>query len=178
MSGSNKSPVKIAEHNSVDPNYVVHSSSNPIDHVDELEDKQKQNSSRRSSSDPSLMTPNFGANPSDDDSWKTTSSLGAFSRLCSSSSIDVINASRLTALLSLAEGKYMNYAAYMTEGNTESVNRSLKIAEEKTEDATKTLVTLHHQGEQITRTPMVATDIDQNLGVICDIISESNTNMR
>lgn len=56
-----------------------------------------------------------------------------------------------------------NYAVYKAEETTKSVNGCLKIAEEIREDATKTLVTLHQQGEQITRSHMVAADIDQDL---------------
>jgi synaptosomal-associated protein 25 len=56
-----------------------------------------------------------------------------------------------------------NYAVYKAEETTNSVKNCLKIAEEIREDGTKTLVALHHQGEQITRTHMVAADIDQDL---------------
>ncbi|KAL0421969.1 UNVERIFIED_CONTAM: SNAP25 homologous protein SNAP33 [Sesamum latifolium] len=56
-----------------------------------------------------------------------------------------------------------NYAVYKAEETTKSVNGCLKIAEEMREDATKTLVTLHQQGEQITRTHMVAADMDHDL---------------
>ncbi|WVZ11532.1 hypothetical protein V8G54_016062, partial [Vigna mungo] len=44
-----------------------------------------------------------------------------------------------------------SYAVYKAEKTTNSVNNCLKIAENIREDATKTLVTLHQQGEQITR---------------------------
>ncbi|KAB2633575.1 SNAP25 ous protein SNAP33-like [Pyrus ussuriensis x Pyrus communis] len=56
-----------------------------------------------------------------------------------------------------------NYAVYKAEETTKAVHGCLKIAEEMREDATKTLVMLHQQGEQITRTHMVAADIDQDL---------------
>ncbi|EPS65203.1 hypothetical protein M569_09573, partial [Genlisea aurea] len=56
-----------------------------------------------------------------------------------------------------------NHAVHRAEETTKSVNECLKIAEEMREDATKTLVTLHQQGEQITRAHTVAADIDQDL---------------
>ncbi|RVW31683.1 SNAP25-likeous protein SNAP33 [Vitis vinifera] len=56
-----------------------------------------------------------------------------------------------------------NYAVYKAEENTKMVNNCLKIAEDIREDATKTLVTLHQQGQQITRTHMNAADIDHDL---------------
>lgn len=55
------------------------------------------------------------------------------------------------------------YAVYKSEETTTSVNNCLKLAENIKEDASKTLITLHQQGEQITRTHNVAADIDYNL---------------
>lgn len=55
------------------------------------------------------------------------------------------------------------YAVYKAEETTKTVNECLKIAEEMREDASKTLVNLHHQGEQITRTHMTAADIEHDL---------------
>ncbi|XWS47960.1 hypothetical protein CRYUN_Cryun13aG0030700 [Craigia yunnanensis] len=46
---------------------------------------------------------------------------------------------------------------------TKTVNSCVKIAEEMREGATKTLITLHQQGEQITRTHNVAAGIDHDL---------------
>ncbi|KAJ0980193.1 hypothetical protein J5N97_008448 [Dioscorea zingiberensis] len=56
-----------------------------------------------------------------------------------------------------------NYAVYKAEETTQKVNGCLKIAEEIREDATRTLVTLHHQGEQITRTHLDAANIEHDL---------------
>ena len=56
-----------------------------------------------------------------------------------------------------------HYAAYKSEETTKTVNNALKIAENIREDATKTLITLHQQGEQITRTHMTAADIEPDL---------------
>ncbi|XP_077230548.1 putative SNAP25 homologous protein SNAP30 [Tasmannia lanceolata] len=55
------------------------------------------------------------------------------------------------------------YAVYKAEETTKEVNNCLKIAENIREDATNTLITLHQQGEQITRTHMVAADMDHDL---------------
>ncbi|XP_040986053.1 SNAP25 homologous protein SNAP33-like [Juglans microcarpa x Juglans regia] len=164
MFGLKKSPVKIAKHNSVDPGYAVHSSSNPFGHDDKLNNKQKHNSSRRTSSESSLMTPNFGTNPFDDDERQTTSSSSSPYALTSAARNKYKNDFRDSGGLDNQSVQELeNYAVYKAEENTKAVNSCLKIAEEIREDATNTLVTLHHQGEQITRTHMVATDIDQNL---------------
>ncbi|KAJ3674290.1 hypothetical protein LUZ60_004906 [Juncus effusus] len=56
-----------------------------------------------------------------------------------------------------------NYAVYKSEETTEAVQRSLRIAEEMRDGASKTLVQLHQQGQQIERTHMMAVDIDQDL---------------
>ncbi|KAJ0973842.1 hypothetical protein J5N97_015807 [Dioscorea zingiberensis] len=56
-----------------------------------------------------------------------------------------------------------SYAANKAEETTEKTNDCLRIAEMIREDAANTLVTLHKQGEQITRTHQAAVDIDQDL---------------
>ncbi|XVE53147.1 hypothetical protein DITRI_Ditri02bG0181000 [Diplodiscus trichospermus] len=56
-----------------------------------------------------------------------------------------------------------NYAVYKAEETTSSVNNCLRIAENIREDATRTLDTLHQQGQQIERTHMMAVDIDKDL---------------
>ncbi|KAH8487263.1 hypothetical protein H0E87_026013 [Populus deltoides] len=56
-----------------------------------------------------------------------------------------------------------NYAVYKAEETTKSVNGCLKIAEDMREGATRTLITLHQQGEQITKTHDVAVEIDHDL---------------
>lgn len=56
-----------------------------------------------------------------------------------------------------------NYAVYKAEETTQKVNGCLKIAEEMREDAARTLVNLHQQGEQIDRTHLTAADIEHDL---------------
>ncbi|KAM0863184.1 hypothetical protein ACQ4PT_044763 [Festuca glaucescens] len=55
------------------------------------------------------------------------------------------------------------YAAYKAEETTQRVDGCLRIAEEMRETASKTLVTVHQQGQQIRRTHAMALDIDQDL---------------
>ncbi|GMI87422.1 soluble N-ethylmaleimide-sensitive factor adaptor protein 30 [Hibiscus trionum] len=55
------------------------------------------------------------------------------------------------------------YAVYKAEETTSSVNNCLRIAENIREDASKTLDTLHQQGEQIERTHQMAVGIDKDL---------------
>ncbi|KAK1267834.1 hypothetical protein QJS04_geneDACA005185 [Acorus gramineus] len=56
-----------------------------------------------------------------------------------------------------------SYAAYKAEETTEKVYGCVRIAEEIREDATKTLVTLHQQGEQISQTHLAAANIEHDL---------------
>ncbi|XP_073115896.1 SNAP25 homologous protein SNAP32-like isoform X1 [Elaeis guineensis] len=56
-----------------------------------------------------------------------------------------------------------NYAVYKADETTHKINGCLKIAEEMREDASRTLVTLHQQGQQITRAHLTAADIDHDL---------------
>lgn len=55
------------------------------------------------------------------------------------------------------------YAAYKAEETTRRTQGCVRIAEEMRDTASKTLVTVHQQGQQIHRTHMMAIDIDQDL---------------
>ncbi|KAL6640200.1 hypothetical protein ACP70R_022049 [Stipagrostis hirtigluma subsp. patula] len=55
------------------------------------------------------------------------------------------------------------YAAYKAGETTRRVEGCVRIAEEMRETASKTLVTVHQQGQQIHRTHAMALDIDQDL---------------
>ncbi|XP_020595693.1 SNAP25 homologous protein SNAP33-like [Phalaenopsis equestris] len=59
--------------------------------------------------------------------------------------------------------KMESYGVQKAEETTEKINDCLKVAEEIREDATRTLVNLHQQGEQITRTHLTAASIDYDL---------------
>ncbi|KAK9119140.1 hypothetical protein Scep_017233 [Stephania cephalantha] len=186
-----KSPLrKVVKGNS--PAFPASSSTNPLD-SDSEDDAQKNfkpsrkassepvhgtpivNPSRRTSSEPVLGPPISKTNPFDyDDDEEEEETVGP----SSSSSSSSISPYRVTAA---ARNQYKNdfcdsggvenqtvqelenYALYKAEETTKSVNASLKIAGDIREDASKTLVTLHQQGEQITRTHMNAADIDHDL---------------
>ncbi|KAH0434467.1 hypothetical protein IEQ34_026825 [Dendrobium chrysotoxum] len=59
--------------------------------------------------------------------------------------------------------KLENYGVSKAEETTVKINGCLKVAEEIREDASRTLVNLHQQGEQITRTHLTAASIDYDL---------------
>ncbi|KAF8389740.1 hypothetical protein HHK36_024259 [Tetracentron sinense] len=166
MFGFMKTPInKVFRLNSVDPGFTGSSSSNPFDSNTESDAKQTFKPSRRTSSEPALIIPNF--NPFDEDEGIGGSSSS------SSSSYLVTSAARKDYKNDfhhsggLENQSVQNYAVYKAEETTKTVNSCLKMAEDIREDATKTLVTLHQQGEQITRTHMVAASIDLDLSRVC-----------
>lgn len=160
MFGFMKSPAnKISKQNSVDPGFPGSSTSNPFDSDSESETKQKP--ARRTSSEPVLNTPDFNSNPFDDDAKKPSSSNRTANRTAKNQYQDDFRDSGGFENQSVQELE--NYAVYKAEETTKSVNNCLKIAEDIREDAANTLVTLHQQGEQITRTHMMAQNIDQDL---------------
>lgn len=66
-----------------------------------------------------------------------------------------------------------HYAAYKAEETTDALSGCLRIAEDIKKDASDTLVTLHKQGEQISRTHEKAVEIDQDLSKVCVTIRSS-----
>ncbi|XP_073140344.1 SNAP25 homologous protein SNAP33-like [Henckelia pumila] len=163
MFGHKKSPLhRFSKHHSGDPKVPDNSVSNPFDSDDETDNKKSLQAARRTSSDPSPMTPNSSSNPFDDDEIKGTSSSKPF--LSSAARNKYKNDFRDSGgLENQSVQELENYAVYKAEETTNAVNGCLKIAEDMRDDATKTLITLHQQGEQITRTHMVAADIDHDL---------------
>ncbi|CAK9148003.1 unnamed protein product [Ilex paraguariensis] len=160
MFSHRKSPLnKLAKHSSVEPGY---SNSNPFDSDNESDNKKTLNPSRRTSSEPTLVTPNLSTNPFDDDEIKGTSS-SSYSITSSARSRYKNDFRESGGLDNQPVQELESYAVYKAEEATKTVNGCLRIAEDIREDATKTLVTLHQQGEQITRTHMVAADIEQDL---------------
>lgn len=138
------------------------SCSNPFDSDTESDNRQSLTSSRRTSSEPSLVNKTMSTNPFDDDESKWTSSSGYISTYSARNKYK--NDFRDSGgLENQSVQELENYAVYKAEETTKAVNGCLKIAEEMREDATKTLVTLHQQGEQITRTHATAADIDYDL---------------
>ncbi|XVE56855.1 hypothetical protein DITRI_Ditri04bG0044000 [Diplodiscus trichospermus] len=163
MSVLKKSPLKTAKHNSVDPGPGARRS-NPFDSDDELDNKQTLKPSRRTSSEPALNHPNFGTNPFDDDEEKVNSSSSSSYWQTSASQNKYKNDFRDSGgVENQSVQELENYAVYKAEESTKTVNNCVKIAEEMREGATNTLITLHQQGEQITRTHNVAAGIDHDL---------------
>ncbi|GLT72447.1 hypothetical protein SLA2020_443810 [Shorea laevis] len=105
-----------------------------------------------------------GSNPFNDD-WigKTTSSSSSYVHTSAARNKYKNDFRDSGGLENQSVQELENLAVYKAEETTKSVNSCLKIAEDIREDATKTLVVLHQQGEQITRTHMVAADIDHDL---------------
>lgn len=158
MFSHKKSPIHVkAKRNPVQPRLSGQSSANPFDSDDEL-DKKQSVAPTRSSSEPSQ---NLRANLLDEDHNKGASSAHSLS---SAERNRYKNDFRESGGL---EGQSVqeleNYAVYKSEETTKAVDSCLKIAEDMRETATNTLVSLHQQGEQITRTHMVAADIDHDL---------------
>ncbi|KAL6983385.1 putative SNAP25 synaptosomal-associated protein snap30 [Sarracenia purpurea var. burkii] len=135
--------------------------SNLIDSDSESDKKQNPKIGRRTSSEPALIAPNFKSNPfeddDDDDRRKASSSS-------SSSTNKHKNGVRDSEDLdSMSMQQLEGYAVNKAEETTKSVKNCLKIAEDIREDATRTLETLHQQGEQIHRTHVMAADMDKDL---------------
>lgn len=159
MFGSKKTPLREAKPSSVGP---VHS---PFDSDKESKDK-KYNSSKKTLTN---------TNPFDDDvevsGHSSSSSYGLSSAHRNRYKNDFRDSGGLE---SQSVQELEDYAVYKAEETTKSVNSCLKIAEEMREDATKTLVMLHQQGEQITRSHHVAADIDHDLSrVLILLFSQS-----
>ncbi|KAK2973464.1 hypothetical protein RJ640_007965 [Escallonia rubra] len=155
MFGFRKSPAK---QKSVDPGLPGSSTSNPFDSDTESDKKQTHKPARRTTSEPVLITPNFKSNPFDDDD---DDYFGYSSSAAKNKQKNTNHHSGDLENMSVQELE--SYAVNKAEDTTNTVNNCLKIAEDIRQDATRTLDTLHHQGEQINRTHMIATDIDRDL---------------
>ena len=159
MFGSKKTPLRDAKPTSVDHAH------NPFDSDEDTKDN-KYNSSKKTLTN---------TNPFDDDHVNATghsssSSYGLSSTHRNRYKNDFRDSGGLE---SQSVQELENYAVYKAEETTNSVNSCLKIAEEMREDATKTLVMLHQQGEQITRSHHVAADIDHDLSRVWILLSLS-----
>lgn len=144
MFGSKKSPLKDAK-----------PSSN--------EDK-KYKPSRKISSEYNLVQGETNTNPFDDgDVHHVRSSSSSYAPSYGNRNMYKNDFRESGGLLSQSVEDLENYAVYKAEETTKSVNNCRKIAEEMREEASKTLVMLHHQGEQITRSHDIAAGIDHDL---------------
>ncbi|KAH6820650.1 soluble N-ethylmaleimide-sensitive factor adaptor protein 33 [Perilla frutescens var. hirtella] len=162
MQGVKKSMLHGSKHTSADTRRPVNTPSNPFDSDDELDNKQTLKVSGRTSSEPSLVMSNLSTNPFDDEEIEGSSSSQR-NRSSAAKNIYKNDFHDSGGLENQTVQELENYAAYRAEETTKNVNNCLKIAEDIREDATKTLVTLHQQGEQISRTHMVAADMDHDL---------------
>ncbi|KAK1373415.1 SNAP25-like proteinous protein SNAP33 [Heracleum sosnowskyi] len=161
MYGHRTSPLnKTAKHGSAQPVFPSHHSSNPFDSDDEEDNRQRLFSPRRGS-DRDLATRTVSNNPFDDDS-NIEGSAPSYS-LSSAKSRYKNDFRDAGGLENQAVQELENYSLYKAEETTKTVNNCLKIAEDMREGATKTLVTLHQQGDQLMRTHAVAADIDHDL---------------
>lgn len=141
---------------------------NPFDSDDESDKKPTRKPPSKPSSEPSMYIPNSSVtNPFDDDiddrENSATSSASKFSYTYAQRNKYKNDFHDSGGVDSQSVEELENYAVYKSEETTKTVNSCLKIAEDIREDATKTLVTLHQQGEQITRTHEEAVNIDYDL---------------
>ena len=174
MFGSKRSPLKVAKPSSVDPVYPVKSGSNPFDsdHEDRVKDNKKYSSSRNTSSERALVSLE-NTNPFDDIDANKDSSSSSYALRSADRNRYKNDFRDSGGLENQSVQELESYAVYKAEETTKSVNNCLKIAENMREDATKTLVTLHQQGEQITRSHHVAADIDQDLSRVSILLFSS-----
>ncbi|CAI0431629.1 unnamed protein product [Linum tenue] len=159
-----KSPLRVGKHSKVDPQYPPPSLGNPFDSDDELGTNKTLNPSKRSSSEPDLTAPSSCTNPFDDFEEKGTSSSSSSHPVASTARNKYKNDFRDSGGIENQSVQDLeNYAVYKAEETTKAVNGCLKIAEDIREDASTTLITLHQQGEQITRSHIVTVELDNDL---------------
>ncbi|XP_057481994.1 putative SNAP25 homologous protein SNAP30 [Actinidia eriantha] len=141
----------------------VHKASNPSTSDTELDKNLKLG--RRTSSEPELITPNFKPNPFDDDDFhgRRGSSTSSSSSAARNKHKKGGGYSDSEDFDSMSVQELESYVVNKAEDTTKSVNNCLKIAEDIRKDATRTLDTLHQQGEQIHRTHIMAADMDKDL---------------
>ncbi|KAL6541847.1 Helical region found in SNAREs [Orobanche gracilis] len=164
MFGHMKSPLhRFSKHKSAGPEFPSHRHDNPFSSDGDLDNKKTiKASGRASSEEPSLVTLSLSTNSFDDDEIKGNSSSRGFLALSEKTKYKT-DFRDSGGLETQTVEELESYAVYKAEENTKTVNNCLKIAEDMREDANKTLVTLHQQREQITRTHVVAADMDHDL---------------
>ncbi|KAL6554722.1 Helical region found in SNAREs [Orobanche hederae] len=163
MFGHMKSPLhRFSKHKSAGPEFPSHRHANPFSSDDDFDNKKTLKASGRASLEPSLITLSLGINSFDDDEIKGNSSSRGFLALSEKTKCKT-DFRDSGGLESQTVEELESYAVYKAEETTKTVNSCLKIAEDMREDANKTLVTLHQQREQITRTHVVAADMDHDL---------------
>ncbi|KAI3733750.1 hypothetical protein L6452_13205 [Arctium lappa] len=124
----------------------------------EAEEEKKGSNARRTNSEPALPVPDskktnpFDDDDDDDDFFGKAKTTTLRKKPKSKADLD-----------SMSNQELEEYAADQAHETTKSVNNALKIAEDIREDASKTLDTLHAQGEQIHRTHEKAAEMDKDL---------------
>ncbi|XP_058759471.1 SNAP25 homologous protein SNAP33-like [Vicia villosa] len=137
---------------------------NPFDSDEEKKDNRKYKPSRKASSEYNLVQGETNTNPFDDgDVHHGRSSSSSYAPSYGNRNMYKNDFRESGGLESQSVEDLENYAVYKAEETTKSVNNMRKIAEEMREEASKTLVMLHHQGEQITRSHDIAAGIDHDL---------------
>ncbi|XP_010443936.2 PREDICTED: SNAP25 homologous protein SNAP33 [Camelina sativa] len=164
MFGLRKSPAKLPKHNSVDLGFHKTSKPNPFDSDDESDNKHTLNPSKRTTSEPSSLA-DMTTNPFDGgEVVQKGGSSSKQSLVSSNSKYQYKNNFRDSGGIDNQSVQELEgYAVYKAEETTKSVQGCLKVAEDIRSDATRTLVMLHDQGEQITRTHHKAVEIDHDL---------------
>lgn len=163
MFGLKKSPLKAAKHNSVDPLYPASSGSNPFDDEPAQVRQNEKHALVGQNDKQALFGQDTSTNPFDDDQGKENTSLYSYKSTYAERNKYKNDFRDSGGVENQSVQELESYAVYKAEETTNSVNSCLRIAEDIREDATKTLVMLHHQGDQITRTHFVAADIEQDL---------------
>ncbi|KAL6580220.1 Helical region found in SNAREs [Orobanche minor] len=163
MFGHMKSPLhRFSKHKSAGPEFPSDRHANPFSSDDDFDNKKTLKASGRASLEPSLITLSLSTNSFDDDEIKGNSSSRGFLALSEKTKYKT-DFRDSGGLESQTVEELESYAVYKAEETTKTVNSCLKIAEDMREDANKTLITLHQQREQITRTHVVAADMDHDL---------------
>lgn len=155
MFGHKKLHLHKVSQNKVDPRVTSQPSSNPFDSDDEVDKRSTLKPSKRTS-ELSSLTPNSNTSLFDGSEVNKGTSFASRNKYKN----DFVDSGGIE---NQSVKELEHYAAYKAEETTKAVNNALKIAENIREGATKTLITLHHQGEQTDRTHMAAADIEQDL---------------
>ncbi|PRQ16288.1 putative target SNARE coiled-coil domain-containing protein [Rosa chinensis] len=163
MFGLKKSPLKAAKRNSVDPLYPASSGSNPFDDEPAQVRQNEKHALVGQNDKQALFGQNTSTNPFDGDQGKENTNSYTYKSTYAERNKYKNDFRDSGGVENQSVQELESYAVYKAEETTNSVNSCLRIAEDIREDATKTLVMLHHQGDQITRTHFVAADIEQDL---------------
>ncbi|GAB2280205.1 SNAP25 ous protein, variant 2 [Dionaea muscipula] len=129
----------------------------------ESDNKSTINTSRRTSSEPILVTPDLDEDNNHRGRRTTTTTTTTASSPAEARNRYKNDFRDAGGLENQSVQELENYAVYKAEETTKTVNNCLSIAEDIREDASRTLDMLHQQGEQITRTHQMAVNIDQDL---------------